>query len=416
MTIPAKLYKYCPVGPYSLRAIVHAEVNHCAPSLFNDPLDCNPTLQIDNGPDELINLLRVMRSHEDTPSFENRISALYFLAGSADLPEQREQNFCRLISREILQGLQEDLGQRGVLSLSKNWDKPLMWSHYADQHKGICIEYSTKNHNFPNLGKVNYNSRRSISANDLYRWKVRGDKAAAKRVYNTYFFSKAPEWGYEEEWRDIADKAGVHHREFEITAIYFGIRTDPVWESAIVKMLNKDRDIKLFKVSPGEEHFELLADEVDRQKIEEQGIAQPNRAIIDMLNKKPSRVVELDKQQSAAGSVLAGLARLGDPMFTIPDPLLTGSASGAASRAITQALAGSTVIRPDGIESHAAKAIRQAVEGFGTQMKHEDNASRILREAVEGHAAKLKTETTAERLLREAVGDVAKGKKGKAQF
>lgn len=420
MTVPEKLYKYCPVGVYSLRAIVQAEINHCAPVRFNDPLDCNPTLQIDTGKDELTTLLRNMLSHVDDLEFEKEIGLLEGIVLNIENEEERDAKFCRLISQKVLQALRSDLGQRGVLSLSQNWNKPLMWSHYADQHHGICIEYDTKGHNFPNLGQVDYNSRRSISANDLYQWKVKSNQHSAKRVYDTYFFAKAPEWQYEEEWRDIAEEAGVHDREFDISAIYFGIRTDPVWETTIVKMLNKDRNIKLFKVSAGEDKFELLAEEVNREAIEEQGIAQPNAAIIEMLNKKPSRVVELEKQDMHVdvkpSNVFAAMSKLStypNPQFVPVDPALTGGMTGAASRAVTQALTGGIAAkRGVGLESHVEKALREAVEGVGAKLKPETAVDKALREAVEGFGAQLKAETPADRLLREAVEEVTKGKKG----
>ncbi|MEQ1489192.1 MAG: DUF2971 domain-containing protein [Terricaulis sp.] len=28
---------------------------------------------------------------------------------------------------------------RGMLCFSKSWEKPLMWSHYADRHRGVCL-------------------------------------------------------------------------------------------------------------------------------------------------------------------------------------------------------------------------------------------------------------------------------------
>lgn len=41
-------------------------------------------------------------------------------------------------------GLDSELGNEGVLTLSATWKSGLMWSHYADEHRGICIEYDTR--------------------------------------------------------------------------------------------------------------------------------------------------------------------------------------------------------------------------------------------------------------------------------
>lgn len=38
-------------------------------------------------------------------------------------------------------GIKEDLNRVGVLSLCKTGDNILMWSHYADSHKGFCLGF-----------------------------------------------------------------------------------------------------------------------------------------------------------------------------------------------------------------------------------------------------------------------------------
>ncbi|MDW9570209.1 DUF2971 domain-containing protein [Sinorhizobium meliloti] len=29
----------------------------------------------------------------------------------------------------------------GIVCLSDNWQHPMMWSHYADRHRGICLAF-----------------------------------------------------------------------------------------------------------------------------------------------------------------------------------------------------------------------------------------------------------------------------------
>ena len=44
----------------------------------------------------------------------------------------------------------------GVCALGERADSILMWSHYADEHAGICIEFDTEAHAaaFPGLSPV----------------------------------------------------------------------------------------------------------------------------------------------------------------------------------------------------------------------------------------------------------------------
>ena len=40
-----------------------------------------------------------------------------------------------------------NLYERGVCCFSEKKDDILMWSHYADGHKGFCLEFITPKHN-----------------------------------------------------------------------------------------------------------------------------------------------------------------------------------------------------------------------------------------------------------------------------
>jgi len=44
--------------------------------------------------------------------------------------------------RLALRGMRRHMDSKsGVLCMSKNWDSPLMWAHYADSHKGIVLGF-----------------------------------------------------------------------------------------------------------------------------------------------------------------------------------------------------------------------------------------------------------------------------------
>ena len=49
-------------------------------------------------------------------------------------------------------------------SLAARSECPLMWSHYGDQHKGLCIGYSMPNSAAENIHKVTYGGSRLIEA------------------------------------------------------------------------------------------------------------------------------------------------------------------------------------------------------------------------------------------------------------
>ena len=47
--------------------------------------------------------------------------------------------------RRVLTSLKNDLdNQYGLLCMSKDWTHPLLWSHYADSHRGLCLGFDIR--------------------------------------------------------------------------------------------------------------------------------------------------------------------------------------------------------------------------------------------------------------------------------
>jgi hypothetical protein len=178
----------------------------------------------------------------------------------------------QLLAPEIKRLIDAEMGSRGVFCLSETWRSPLMWSHYADEHRGICLEYDATQIDNPDLAAVNYRSPRSIKASDLIKWKIQASSEAERRVYNTYFFAKAPQWKYEREWRDISQFIGAASTRFPITAVYFGLRCDPAVITSIVKLFSGDRRIAFFRIYPLDDGFSLRRRPIDRDEVEACGI------------------------------------------------------------------------------------------------------------------------------------------------
>jgi hypothetical protein len=121
------------------------------------------------------------------------------------------------VAEDIKRVFDGEMEQKGVFSLSKTWKSPLMWSHYADEHRGICLEYDTTQIPHPDIAPVDYRSPRSVKVSDLIEWKINASSEAERRVHNTYFFAKSPQWRYEKEWRDISKSSGVAPTRFPVT-------------------------------------------------------------------------------------------------------------------------------------------------------------------------------------------------------
>ena len=277
--MPDKLYKYKPFGVNTLRAITEAEVFYAKPATFNDPLDCDPTIDMDIDRVHLERLLyRMLLRQQTDEEARERIGYLRYMSseyGDYKTEPSVENYLMRMLASDIKIELDRELGNEGVLSLSATWQSGLMWSHYADEHRGICIEYDTRDQEHPRLQKIDYKGKRAIKTSDLYRWKVRENDAAKGRVFKTYFYTKSGEWRYEKEWRDRREKSGVTEVPFRTTAILFGYRCNSTVIKSIVKLLNDHPKVKIWQVLPKDEGFGLRRQQVDRDEIDAMAIREP---------------------------------------------------------------------------------------------------------------------------------------------
>lgn len=277
--MPIKLYKYRSFGVNALRAITEAEVHYTRPSLFNDPLDCDPTIELDLDRVRLERLLyRMLLRCKTDKQARDRIGYLRYLSseyGDYRTDADVENYLMRMLASDIKSELDNEMGNQGVLSLSATWKSGLMWSHYADEHRGICIEYDTRDQEHPRLSAVDYRGPRAIKASDLFRWKVRENADAEERVFKTYFYTKSKEWRYEQEWRDVGDEYGLREVPFRITAIMFGLRCDVAVITSVVKLLNDYPAVKLWQVLPKDDSFALRRSLVDRDEIDALAIREP---------------------------------------------------------------------------------------------------------------------------------------------
>jgi hypothetical protein len=112
----------------------------------------------------------------------------------------------------------------GLFSLSEVSDHALMWSHYADSHKGICLQLMLHTAHPPY--QVSYSNARPQFLYQDVKESTRDYERFARTVMST-LTTKAAYWAYEKEWRCIqTDGPGERPMyEMDLTGIIFGCRT-----------------------------------------------------------------------------------------------------------------------------------------------------------------------------------------------
>jgi hypothetical protein len=111
---------------------------------------------------------------------------------------------------------------------SKNMNEILMWSHYADNHRGVCLEFEITNEEIikGQLIEINYSNELTIIDN-VERTST-GHLSLSIISNGKFLATKFKNWSHEEELRTyvICEDANLTGEEKpflgKLTAIYFG--------------------------------------------------------------------------------------------------------------------------------------------------------------------------------------------------
>lgn len=270
LSIPRRLFKYRAFNNLTLDIIIADNLFYADPSTFNDPLDTRPSLNTDllvsdleralrklverrvgaeieaaaktiryKGPKTLDHISRLSRSQADRAISEVNYNA-------SDPSYEMEDPLRYLLGHELEKELllQYD---KGIVSLAQRATCPLMWSHYGDQHRGVCIGYSVPSDAQHDLHKVEYGGKRLVDASKVLAM-LDGDKDAGLKVDEAVLLRKAASWRYEQEWRLIGER-GLQNSPLELEEIIFGMRCTQAVKYAVIAALdNRRRPVRFYEM------------------------------------------------------------------------------------------------------------------------------------------------------------------------
>lgn len=193
------LYKYMSAEKFE-RMITNETIRFTPPSEFNDPFEFLPHIdgfENEHNTDMLIEE-SLCREMENTYKKFNEIGIN--LKNFSTMRDIYKPIMAKMIKDYLLnmQNVFQSLCSKlGVLCLSSEKDNILMWSHYADSHKGVVVIFDTTNNFFKKipgpLGEI-----RAVTYSDI-RPKVNIESAFNHEL----FYVKASAWSYEKEYRLI---------------------------------------------------------------------------------------------------------------------------------------------------------------------------------------------------------------------
>lgn len=246
-----------------------------SPTKFNDPIDCGISLN----------------TKGNTPFFTDLIAAGLSEIGKATGDSIRNPTKANTITKSIQQfassisgnaatistemseatkdqvayaHLKEKFSSSGILSLSELGDNILMWSHYAQQHEGICVEFERTSTNI--LGAmdctqpVRYSIKAPIINARLYRTATNEEQV---EVEHSLVLTKAADWTYEREWRIVKNGCAnsIQSLDCKIRSVTLGLRTkDDVRKHIISLAQTSNFEVKTATLRPNE--FGLTIDSI----------------------------------------------------------------------------------------------------------------------------------------------------------
>lgn len=174
--------------------------------------------------------------------------------GSVELPNAYSEDYW------VTPLLQQNYNA-GVYSMSKQKEgedfpcNELLWAHYANSHKGFCIEYDLDKLDICITGNIDYRIDVLYQENKPTILPDDSIEAKVKKAFST----KSLAWDYENEYRLIFSSSGVKKIAFEaIRAIYFGLNMPLAERNAIVNGL-KDKSIEFYQIERVGKDYKLSA-------------------------------------------------------------------------------------------------------------------------------------------------------------
>ena len=246
-----------------------------SPISFNDPYDCD-CADVVNVVDRNI-YISILKKHFPLKSEEKE--KILHTEDVRPVLQKIVKKYGGRLSHNWENIIQEALSLSGgndkiknlvrILCFSEKKDSILMWSHYANSHKGYCIEYefNVAERIYPLIHSVKYAKERyAISAQDLSD----NTKGLIEAICH-----KAEDWSYECEWRMVIPYTKIEIIEWlykngmpfgfslkeNMKSIYLGAKCDGELKDEVV-YFGKEQGIKVYQMELSSDTYKLNAKKV----------------------------------------------------------------------------------------------------------------------------------------------------------
>lgn len=286
--LPTSIFKFRAVNDDALRNLADGTVWLAAPDSYNDPFDCVASLSAMDvyraaGTTFVSEALRKARAHLpkadwaaiDASANPMREFGRRMLESDPSLNRDAIPKFLDVLDDMAAKDAAEafspllDLVRGGIklCSFSASREPIVMWSHYADEHRGFCIEYAVAD--LPSIAQrllfpIIY--REEIFDSTKFHLEAACRPERFNNIYSVLqAIYKAPDWKYEQEWR-LVFSAGIipEPRAYELgkpKAVYLGARMLDAGERR-VRLICDELQIPMYRMRLAKGRFALDAEPI----------------------------------------------------------------------------------------------------------------------------------------------------------
>lgn len=242
------LYKYRQIDSRGLeRTITHNEIFLPDPTFLNDPFDCRPFITIHKSKSKKKEFYEFIVKSRFPNATKNEIKKEV----KKNLRSKTLDNRIHLEER-----LLKFIKSFGIYCLTEIADDLLMWAHYSDSHRGICLQFDTAKDLsiFWEAYKITYQENYPI-VNVM-------DMGTYDQFFNL-FATKSTHWEYEQERRAIKvpGEGGSKTYTFEpelLTGVILGAKISSIDEKIVLEWISqRETPTKIYRAKINNKSYRI---------------------------------------------------------------------------------------------------------------------------------------------------------------
>ena len=294
------MFKYTPINSHTLQNLQNNQIYFNNPLNFNDPFDTrqpvaikkfsNKTLALlfsqyykKDYNEDLLKILDKKMPQDDFYKFCNKNIEYFFdfdkenekfifqskknylekiktLKNNSQLFPGFEDlfNHVKTLQNRSIQNFLEEkrvhlFSKFGISCFSKNNTNLIMWSHYADCHKGLCLEFNSHIAPFNKSFEVIYDSNfPKIDTKILF------EDEHSLEIIRKFLTYKSKDWKHEQEIRILHQEKNTLFRysRLALKSIYFGIETSETDKAIICSLMRaQNPEVKFYTMEKLDNSF-----------------------------------------------------------------------------------------------------------------------------------------------------------------